>query len=319
MTQRQRVLITGASGHVGGRLFRELSSRPEVDTRALLRIPQRLPTWASTSEIFYGDLTSPSVQASVLQDTDVVVHLATRGFSAIETPTPTEAAIEYESTLALAKRGITLGLPRFIFVSSIHVFGSALGGVVHDASPTNPESVYGSSRLKIEDDLLTAAAETSTEIVIVRMTNSFGTPALPRPATWTLLLHDMCRQVIERSTITLRSDDRTCRDMIALRDAIQVLGEVISSPHISTGRYLLASGQTMTIRALAELVQTHVAELFGFRPAIISSQTSNAPPSHFSLESRRLREAGIVIPNRRDDEIRELLMSAAREFEASRQ
>lgn len=312
------MLITGATGHVGGRLFRELTTRDTCEIRALIRSARTLPSWASTSEICFGDLTEDEIHASILPEIDVVVHLATRGFSATAAPTPLETAVECNSTLAFARNAIARGVTRFVFVSSIHVYGSMLNGVVDDFTPTVPMSDYGRSRLKIENELLALANETSTEVIVIRMTNSFGVPAFPRPETWSLLLHDVCRQVIETSSITLRSDDRTCRDMFALSDAVEVLSEIVSSSRLTSGTYLLASGETMTIRDLAELVQQQAVEVLGINPVINSQHTDEEPPKTFSLKSRKLRDAGFMIPDRRTKEIRDLLISAASEFELHR-
>jgi UDP-glucose 4-epimerase len=144
----------------------------------------------------------------------------------------------------------------------------------------------------------------------VRLTNSFGAPVQPRAETWNLVVHDLCRQAAESDTIVLRSDARTCRDVIALRDVVEVLKQVIRSQDMTDGTYLLASGNTLPLADIAELVARLAHEELGKTCKVEFGEQGDDIPPTFTLHSRRLRELGIVIPQHRDEEIRDLLSYA---------
>jgi len=74
MSKKLRVLMTGASGYVGGRLVPELLSR-DIEVRCLVRTPAKLEVapWRDQVEIIPGDLSGPLDRA--LQDIDVAVYL----------------------------------------------------------------------------------------------------------------------------------------------------------------------------------------------------------------------------------------------------
>jgi len=310
----RRVLLTGASGHVGGRLFKHLIETGSIDARAKIRVAVRagrpMPKWSSAAEIIRGDIAEPTVREDSLRDMDTVVHLATRGFSARVSPTVAEMNDEYEVTLELLRDAVRLGARRFIYVSSIHAYGSALIGDVDDLTPAVPTTEYGQSRLRIERDLAELASGSACQTIIVRLTNSFGTPAQPRAESWNLLVHDLCRQAAESDTIVLRSDARTCRDVMALRDVVEVLKQVIESRTISSGTYLLASGFTLAHADITELVARLAHDELGKTCSVRFGEPSNDTPATFTLHSRRLRELGIAIPQHREEEVRDLLRYA---------
>jgi nucleoside-diphosphate-sugar epimerase len=132
----------------------------------------------------------------------------------------------------------------------------------------------------------------------------------PRAETWNLLVHDLCRQAAQSDTIMLRSDARTCRDLMALRDVVAVLKRVVEFPDMTSGTYLLASGTTLSLADIASLVARLAADEFDKTCSVQFGEPGIDTPPTFTLHSRRLRKLGIDIPQHRDDEIRDLLRYA---------
>jgi UDP-glucose 4-epimerase len=279
-----------------------------------MRSQQSLPKWAARAEVVHGDLTDASVRREVLRGVHTVAHLATRGFSSVVPPTSQELQTEEEIALSLLSDAIAVGVSRFVYLSSIHVYGDSLVGHVDDATPTRPNSDYGRSRQRIEERMLQRSAATNTQTVVVRLTNSFGVPTSPRPETWNLLMHNLCRQVVTSRSLVLRSDPRICRDSMALCDVVEVLAQIVASPQPLQGVYLLASGETMQLAQLATLVQRHAEEVLAISAEVKAPHHQSTVPTMFTLDTRRLRDAGIRIPNNRNQEICELLHYAQHEF-----
>jgi len=71
-----KILITGATGYIGGRLIGRLLDRGH-EIRVLVRDPRRLAgrDWAGKVEVFVGDLMAPSTLEGLCQGVDVAYYL----------------------------------------------------------------------------------------------------------------------------------------------------------------------------------------------------------------------------------------------------
>ncbi|MEX2115094.1 MAG: NAD(P)H-binding protein [Pirellulales bacterium] len=73
---RRRVLLTGATGYIGGRLIPRLEARPEIALRCLARDPARLsPLCKSTTEVAQGDVVDTMSLYRVLEGVHTAYYL----------------------------------------------------------------------------------------------------------------------------------------------------------------------------------------------------------------------------------------------------
>ncbi len=114
-----RAFVTGASGHVGGNLVRELIGRG-YDVRALVRSDTRALDGLNV-ELVKGDLLDSSSLQPLMADCDVVFHSA--AFVAVEkVQEETMRRINVDGTKAVAQAAIAAEVPRMIHFSSVHAF-----------------------------------------------------------------------------------------------------------------------------------------------------------------------------------------------------
>ncbi|NTV39990.1 MAG: NAD-dependent epimerase/dehydratase family protein, partial [Demequinaceae bacterium] len=73
--QVPRIVVTGATGFLGGNILQALDSQP-VTLVAAARDASRLPSWFA-GETRLGDLTDPAYRREVVRDADVVIHAGT--------------------------------------------------------------------------------------------------------------------------------------------------------------------------------------------------------------------------------------------------
>jgi len=136
-----RVLVTGASGFVGGHVCHELSARGH-DVKALVRRPGSEPP--GTAPVT-GDLTDERRLGEAVEAAapDGVVHLAAEIASQRDARRIHEVNIE--GTRRLLEACAATGSPKFVFASTV-VTGEADGELLEEDKALPVETAYGRSK-----------------------------------------------------------------------------------------------------------------------------------------------------------------------------
>jgi nucleoside-diphosphate-sugar epimerase len=162
-----RVLVTGASGLLGGAVATEIA-RAGHTVRTFQRRPSGLAGLVDGVEDFLGSVTDvPAVVAS-LDGIDAIVHLAAK---VSLTGDPAEFdAVNIGGTRILLAAAREAEVARFVFVSSPSVAHSGSSIVGDDALPATPEAARGDyARTKAEAELVALAADSDDlRVVVVR-------------------------------------------------------------------------------------------------------------------------------------------------------
>ena len=153
-----RIVITGGAGFLGTRLARKLLERGTLtDARGRQRaiasivlldvVPGRAPDDPRVTAIA-GDLADPAViAAAVTPDTDTVFHLAAVVSGQAEADFDIGMRVNLDATRALLERCRKLAAPpKFVFASSLAVFGGPLPDPVPDDAPLTPQASYGTQK-----------------------------------------------------------------------------------------------------------------------------------------------------------------------------
>jgi nucleoside-diphosphate-sugar epimerase len=172
-----RIVVTGAGGFVGNRLLRKLDNH---DVVALDSHGDLIPDLPRVTRIA-GDICDPSVLgAAFAGGCDAVVHLATVPGGAAEQNPGLARRVNIGATMALAEAAAQAGKrPRFVFASSIAVFGDPLPASVDDATPLAPKLLYGAHKAMTEQWLATLHRRGEIENLSLRLSGVVARPKGP--------------------------------------------------------------------------------------------------------------------------------------------
>ncbi len=153
-----RIVITGGAGFLGTRLARAILARDSLtDARgAARRVREIVLLDVAPSPGFgdprvrgvAGDLADPAVIARAVTDgTDTVFHLAAVVSGQAEAEFDVGMRVNLDATRALLERCRKLAAPpKFVFTSSLAVFGGPLPDPVPDDAPLTPQASYGTQK-----------------------------------------------------------------------------------------------------------------------------------------------------------------------------
>ena len=145
-----KILVTGAAGFLGGRLIRSLlSGAPDLMVSTIVAADRAAcPIDDHRIDCRQGTIADPAFVGSIVEaDVEVVYHLAAvlSGQSEAEFDLGMEVNVGATRSLLEACRRLRRP-PRFVFASSVAVFGGTLPEIVPEDLAVLPQSSYGTEK-----------------------------------------------------------------------------------------------------------------------------------------------------------------------------
>jgi nucleoside-diphosphate-sugar epimerase len=170
-----RVLVTGAGGFVGSILCPMLESAGYL-VRAAVRTERPTPAGASEQAVV-GEIGAHTDWSGALPDVDLVIHLAAQVHDMRGTAAAVTGYMETNArgTERLAQRAARNRVKRFIYLSSVKVYGEEAAQRAYSANDTpHPQDPYGVSKWQGERLLVQSASGSGMQCVIVRPPLVYG-------------------------------------------------------------------------------------------------------------------------------------------------
>ena len=287
-----KIVITGALGHIGSRVIREI---PSVFPRAEIVMLDNLSTQRYCSlfnlpssgrycfleaDILTADL------ASVFSGIDVVIHLAaiTDASTSFEIKNQVER-VNFVGTQGVAQACVEAGCT-LIFPSTTSVYGVQSGVVDEDCPITDlrPQSPYAESKLKAEQYLQTLGKTAGLRFVICRFGTICGTSIGMRFHT---AINKFCWQAAMGQPITVwRTAMDQKRPYLDLSDAIRAMFFIIDNDMFNNKTYNVVTVNT-TVREICKLIEETVPDItIEYVDSRIMNQLS------YTVSNEKFREAG---------------------------
>ncbi len=239
------VLVVGGAGYIGGvttDLLLERGHNTRVYDSLMYEESFRKPV-----DFVYGDIRDHQKLAKQLKWADAVVWLAALvGDGACALDPQLSTIINQECVGWLAKNYDG----RIVFMSTCSVYG-AQDSVLDESSPTNPLSVYASTKLAAEGYLQDSNA------IIFRLGTMFGVGDLFSRIRLDLVVNTLTVRAHCKGKISVFGGDQF-RPLLHVRDAAQAIADNTRTAH--TGVFNLCR-QNVRIIDLAYQVRNHFPDL----------------------------------------------------------
>jgi NAD dependent epimerase/dehydratase len=258
------VLVTGADGFIGSHLV-EMLVAGGYRVRALVQY-NSFNHWGwldecacrEQIEVVCGDVRDPAFCRSLMQDIEIVFHLA----ALIAIPYSYAAPDSYvdvnvKGTLNLCQAAKDASIEMFIQTSTSEVYGTARYVPIDELHPLQPQSPYSASKIAADAMAMSFYYAYGLPVVIARPFNTYG----PRQSARAVIPTIITQIASGMSTIQLGdvSPTRdfnyvldTCRGFMALAECEDAVGQTInigSNTEISVGD---------TLDLIRELMQSDV-------------------------------------------------------------
>ena len=249
----KRVLLIGSQGYLGSRMTDYLQDwgyicsgiDPGFFKNGKLYQPKAVPTIKKDAR---------SVEKSDIIGNDVVILLAGISNDPFGNLTPEKIYNPTrEYTIEIAKMCKELGV-RFVFPSSCSVYRVG-AGLLHEDSPTNPQTPYSTNKLQVEQDLVMLADESFSPISL-RLATVFG--ASPR-IRFDVVINMLCGMALTSGKIVLNSNGRAWRPHVYIDDVCRAFALCIDWDYQEGKLMILNVGSNennMQIIDVAKLVQS---------------------------------------------------------------
>jgi UDP-glucose 4-epimerase len=301
----RKILISGGFGYVGGRIASYLYQK-SFSIRLGSRNAQAAPIWLKDAETASIDLSDVRSLEKSMDDIYAVIHLA--AMNEIDSIGDPQSAVSVNTigTLNMLEASINSGVKQFFYFSTAHVYGAPLVGNISEYTVPKATHPYAITHRSAEDFVYAANQQKKIRGTIVRLSNSFGSPAGPQVNRWSLLVNDLCKQLVETKEMVLFSTGTQNRDFITLTDVGRAVDHLMNLPEneIQDGLFNLGGETTLSVFEMAQRIKSRCQIVLGFDPKIIRPEShgdDKAPGLNFDVS--KLRKTGFLWLKNIDEEI----------------
>jgi NAD dependent epimerase/dehydratase len=258
----KKVLVTGADGFIGSHLT-EMLVNHGAHVRAV-SFYNSFNHWGwledigclEKVEVVTGDIRDPFFVKKVMQNVDVVFHLA----ALIAIPYSYVAPDSYvetnvNGTLNIVQAALESDVQRVLHTSTSEVYGTARYVPIDELHPLQAQSPYSATKIAADALAFSYYSSFSLPVTIVRPFNTYGPRQSARAVIPTIITQILAGQkTIKLGSLHPTRDfnyvEDTCRGFIALAECDDALGETInigSDYEVSIGDMLNFIKQLMQV------------------------------------------------------------------------
>jgi len=289
----RKIVITGGAGFIGSHVVEHLNGvLPDSHITVLDKM-----TYAADYQniahllnqrrvqLVVGDICDLSLCQTVLENTDLLVHLAAEshvdnsfGDSLLFTQTNTLGT----HTLLEACR--INGVRRVVHVSTDEVYGEVLEGEVDEETRLNPTNPYSASKASAEMVVMSYLRSFKVPIVVVRANNIFGTRQYPEK-----LIPRCCLSLIYGDKIPVHGDGSYHRRYLAVDDFAAAVALIVERGVVGEA-YNVGSREEYSNLAIVEMICQQFGVVAKDQVVFVSDRPFN--DQRYGISTRKIEALG---------------------------
>ncbi|AXR65036.1 NAD-dependent epimerase/dehydratase family protein [Leptospira mayottensis] len=291
---RKRILVTGSSGFLGGRIAKYFGALNEFELILGTTKRFQLPNYIRSGKVILIDWNSQTSLESICENVEYVIHCA--GINAQDAANDPQKAFEFNGhvTGRLMDAAIKNCSFKFIYTSTAHVYGNPLIGNISENSPLTNQHPYAMSNVAGEREVSDRNALGEIFGINIRLSNAFGAPVDPNVNCWMLLVNELCKQAVMTQRMVLQTSGVQRRDFISIQDVCLAVHHLlrIQSDH-KDDTYNVGGGMSLTVWEMANLVRERCKQILGFLPELERVEPEkNEVPVEFNYDITKLLSTG---------------------------
>ena len=251
-------LVTGACGFIGSKLAERLisfgHSVVSVDNLSTGFI-ENLP---SNVELITGDCFCPEIISKLYSyKFDGIFHIAGQSSGEISYDDPVyDLQTNTQSTIMLLKLAKDTECKKFIYASSMSVYGDSDIQPVSETFELNPKCFYANGKLASEFYLRTYS-DFDLQTTSLRLFNVFG-PGQNMENLRQGMISIYLSQALKNNHIIVKGNGERFRDFIFIDDVVNAFCEVLNRDHRGYDCFNVGSGNAVTVKQVLEhIVNLH--------------------------------------------------------------
>lgn len=242
-----KLLLTGGTGFIGSRMALEARERKmDVVVTGLVKTDAEKSRAAELQRagirIETGNLQDAAFARQVVAGCNTVVHLAAAQHES-GVPDGYFEAVNVTGTQTLLAASREARVRRFVYGSTIGVYGSAAHGELDESSPPAPDNIYGRTKLAAEQVVREQAGD--VEATVVRITETYG------PGDLRLL---KLFRAIDRRRFLMIGNGANRHQLMHVDDLVRAL--LIVAVHVAAAgeTFVLPGAEVLTTRQMVEVI-----------------------------------------------------------------
>tara|TARA_Y100001970_G_scaffold219769_1_gene269743 strand:- start:30182 stop:31135 length:954 start_codon:yes stop_codon:yes gene_type:complete len=279
---KERILITGGLGFIGGRLC-EFLIEDGYSVYASTRKTKLTEGLDSRINLVKLDLEeNDSNFEDLLNDIDIVIHAAGLDAHSCKEDPDKAFLINSEGTSKILEAAIHKKVKTFIFLSTIHVFSNSLIGKFSKNSPTINKHPYATSNLEGESLVMKASAENKINGIVLRLANVFGAPVRKEGECWNLFVNNICKELIISQKITLNSSEHIERNFLPMSALCNIILSIIKNKLNTPNKeaLIVSSKESLSLLNMARRIQDRFYKITSLKSRIIKQDIDQDYKNH---------------------------------------